>query len=102
MDSYTAKDTAFDERCILGPMRQPLTGDDGKMYGQPFYGESSFLMYRNVFAEKGLTIPAHPTWQQITDLAAKADGADEGHALDPPARLGHQGPSGTNCSSQGC
>src|SRR5690349_10818985 len=44
MDPYVAKDAAFDERDILGPMRQSLTGDDGKTYGQPFYGESSFLM----------------------------------------------------------
>ena len=28
---------------------------DGKVYGEPFYGESSFLMYRkDVFAAKGL------------------------------------------------
>ncbi len=60
-------------------MRQSLTGDDGKLYGQPFYGESSFLMYRkDVFAEKGLTMPARPTWQQVADLAAKADGARPG------------------------
>ncbi|GGZ47884.1 sugar ABC transporter substrate-binding protein [Streptomyces bluensis] len=79
MDSYVAKDTAFDEKDILGPMRQSLTGDDGKTYGQPFYGESSFLMYRkDVFAEKGLTMPEQPTWQQVADLAAKADGAEDG------------------------
>ena len=37
--------------------------DDGKLYGEPFYGESSFLMYRkDVFAAKGLTMPANPTW----------------------------------------
>ncbi len=27
-------------------MTTSLTGDDGKIYGEPFYGESSFLMYR--------------------------------------------------------
>ncbi|MFJ9589778.1 ABC transporter substrate-binding protein [Streptomyces acidicola] len=79
MDSYVAKDAAFDQKDILGSMRQSLTGDDGKSYGQPFYGESSFLMYRkDVFAEKGLTMPEQPTWQQVADLAAKADGAEEG------------------------
>ena len=36
-------------------------------------------MYRkDVFAKKGLTMPAHPTWQQVADLAAKADGAEPG------------------------
>ncbi|MFF3843708.1 ABC transporter substrate-binding protein [Streptomyces sp. NPDC002328] len=79
MDSHLAKDPAYDERDVLGPMRESLTGDDGKLYGQPFYGESSFLMYRkDVFAKAGLTMPAHPTWTQVADLAAKADGAEPG------------------------
>ncbi|WP_203350299.1 sugar ABC transporter substrate-binding protein [Streptomyces sp. S-9] len=79
MDPYVAEDTAYDQQDILEPMRQSLTGEDGKLYGQPFYGESSFLMYRkDIFAEKGLTMPARPTWQQVADLAAKADGARPG------------------------
>ncbi|WP_314222421.1 ABC transporter substrate-binding protein [Streptomyces zaehneri] len=79
MDTYVAADPAYDEKDVLKPMRESLTGDDGKLYGQPFYGESSFLMYRkDVFAAKGLTMPAHPTWQQVADLAAKTDGAEPG------------------------
>ncbi|MFY4718104.1 ABC transporter substrate-binding protein [Streptomyces sp. LaBMicrA B280] len=79
MDGYVAKDPSYDEKDVLAPMRTSLTGDDGKLYGQPFYGESSFLMYRkDVFAAKGLTMPAHPTWQQVADLAAKVDGARPG------------------------
>ncbi|GHC56802.1 sugar ABC transporter substrate-binding protein [Streptomyces violaceochromogenes] len=79
MNGYVAKDPAYDEQDVLKPMRQSLTADDGKLYGQPFYGESSFLMYRkDVFEKKGLTMPAHPTWQQVADLAAKADGAEAG------------------------
>ncbi|WP_433449439.1 ABC transporter substrate-binding protein [Streptomyces sp. CA-142005] len=79
MSSYVAKDPSYDEQDVLGPMRQSLTASDGKLYGQPFYGESSFLMYRkDVFAAKGLTMPAHPTWQQVADLAARVDGARSG------------------------
>ncbi|MEV7318719.1 sugar ABC transporter substrate-binding protein [Streptomyces sp. NPDC093970] len=79
IDSYVKKDTAFDQQDILKPMQQALTAADGKLYGEPFYGESSFLMYRkDVFQKKGLTMPAHPTWQQVADLAAKADGAEPG------------------------
>ncbi|MGW7528149.1 ABC transporter substrate-binding protein [Streptomyces sp. NPDC054783] len=79
MNSYVAKDPSYDEQDVLGPMRQSLTASDGKLYGQPFYGESSFLMYRkDVFAAKGLTMPAHPTWQQVADLAAQVDGARPG------------------------
>ncbi|MGW1213259.1 ABC transporter substrate-binding protein [Streptomyces sp. NPDC002499] len=77
MNSYVAKDPGYDEQDVLKPMRLSLTAEDGKLYGQPFYGESSFLMYRkDVFAKEGLTMPAHPTWTQIADLAAKVDGAE--------------------------
>lgn len=79
LDDSIAKDTAFDQNDILAPMRQSLTADDGKVYGEPFYGESSFLMYRkDVFAAKNLTMPENPTWQQVADLAAQVDGAQSG------------------------
>ena len=79
MDSYLAKDPSFDQGDILKPIAESLTGSDGKIYGEPFYGESSFLMYRkDVFAAKGLTMPAHPTWPQVAALAAKVDGARPG------------------------
>ncbi|MGZ3098464.1 ABC transporter substrate-binding protein [Streptomyces sp. H72] len=79
MDSYVAKDPAYDEKDVLGPMRESLTGDDGKLYGQPFYGESSFLMYRkDLFAEAGLTMPEHPTWTQVASFAEQLDGSEPG------------------------
>ncbi len=79
LDPYVADDPEYDQQDILEPMRASLTGDDGKLYGQPFYGESSFLMYRkDVFARQGLTMPARPTWQQVADLAARLDGAEPG------------------------
>ncbi|MET9280778.1 sugar ABC transporter substrate-binding protein [Streptomyces anthocyanicus] len=79
MDSYVAKDPAYDEQDVLGPMRESLTADDGKLYGQPFYGESSFLMYRkDLFAKAGLTMPEHPTWTQVASFAEKLDGSEPG------------------------
>ncbi|MDT4914514.1 MAG: polyol transport system substrate-binding protein [Pseudonocardiales bacterium] len=79
MDSYLAKDPSFDQADILKPIAESLTGSDGKIYGEPFYGESSFLMYRkDIFAAKHLTMPERPTWQQVADLAAKVDGARPG------------------------
>ncbi|MEU5168110.1 sugar ABC transporter substrate-binding protein [Streptomyces mutomycini] len=78
LDSYAAEDTAFDQDDILEPLRESLTAE-GKLYAEPFYGESSFLMYRkDVFEAKGLTMPAHPTWKQVAGLAAEADGAEPG------------------------
>jgi polyol transport system substrate-binding protein len=78
LDQYTAADTTFDQSDILKPMTVSLTAE-GKLYGEPFYGESSFLMYRkDVFAAKGLTMPSNPTWQQVADLAARVDNAQPG------------------------
>jgi sorbitol/mannitol transport system substrate-binding protein len=79
MNPYVANDPSFDQGDILKPIAKSLTGADGKIYGEPFYGESSFLMYRkDIFAAKHLQMPAHPTWQQVADLAAKVDGAKPG------------------------
>jgi sorbitol/mannitol transport system substrate-binding protein len=76
MDDFIKNDPGFDQADILKPMATSMTAEDGKVYGQPFYGESSFLMYRkDVFEAKGLTMPEKPTWQQVADLAAQADGA---------------------------
>ncbi|MBU2670306.1 sugar ABC transporter substrate-binding protein [Actinoplanes bogorensis] len=67
-------DTAYDKADLLKPMVTVASGEDGKMYGAPFYGESSLLMYnKEMFAAKGLTMPERPTWEQVADLAAKVD-----------------------------
>ncbi|MFI6436404.1 ABC transporter substrate-binding protein [Streptomyces sp. NPDC050759] len=79
LGSYADKDKTFDKADLLKPMVQSLTGSDGKLYALPFYGESSMLMYnKDVMKAKGVTVPEHPTWQQIADIAAKVDGAEPG------------------------
>jgi sorbitol/mannitol transport system substrate-binding protein len=79
LGSYADKDTSFDKADLLKPMVQSLSGSDNKLYALPFYGESSFLMYnKDVMKAKGITVPEHPTWQQIADIAAKVDGAEPG------------------------
>ncbi|GAA0568943.1 sugar ABC transporter substrate-binding protein [Paractinoplanes ferrugineus] len=79
LDAYVQADTGFDQADILPPMTQSLTADDGKLYGEPFYGESSFLMYRkDVLDQAGLRMPANPTWQQVADIAAQVDGKQPG------------------------
>lgn len=79
LSDTVVKDKAFDQSDILPAMTTALTGADGKVYAEPFYGESSFLMYRkDIFAAKGLTMPANPTWDQVADLAAKADDPSTG------------------------
>jgi sorbitol/mannitol transport system substrate-binding protein len=74
-----AKDPAFNQADILPAYTASLTGTDGKLYGEPFYGESSFLMYRkDILDAKGLTMPEKPTWDEVADIAAQADGAAPG------------------------
>jgi sorbitol/mannitol transport system substrate-binding protein len=79
LGSYAKADASFDYADLLKPVVTGLSGADGKLYGVPFYGESSFLMYRkDLVAAKGLTMPERPTWQQVADIAAKLDGAEPG------------------------
>ncbi len=78
LDDFIAADPDFDQGDILKPMVTSLTSD-GSVYGEPFYGESSFLMYRkDVMEEAGLTMPDKPTWQEVADIAAKLDGVEPG------------------------
>jgi sorbitol/mannitol transport system substrate-binding protein len=79
LSGYVAADPGFDQADIFPGMTTSLTAADGKLYAEPFYGESSFLMYRkDVLAAKGLTMPDKPTWQQVADIAAKVDNAQPG------------------------
>ncbi|MGW6132264.1 ABC transporter substrate-binding protein [Cellulomonas sp. NPDC055163] len=81
LDDFIAGDPGFDQDDVLTPIVQSLSGDDGQVYGQPFYGESSFLMYRqDVLDQAGIEMPAKPTWQEVADIAARADGAVPGMA----------------------
>jgi len=80
LDDYAAADAAFNQDDILPPMAESLSAD-GKLYGQPFYGESSFLMYRkDVLEAAGIAMPARPTWPEIAEIAAQVDGAEPGMA----------------------
>jgi len=61
----------YDAADIIPAIAGGLTAD-GKLYAAPFYGESSFVMYRKDLMEKaGLTMPDAPTWDFIVDAAKK-------------------------------
>ncbi|MCR6501459.1 sugar ABC transporter substrate-binding protein [Shinella sp. CPCC 101442] len=62
----------YDVDDLLPAIRSGLTGEDGKLYAAPFYGESSMVMYRKDLMEKaGLTMPDAPTWEFIGEAARK-------------------------------
>jgi sorbitol/mannitol transport system substrate-binding protein len=61
----------YDIDDLLPAIRSGLTVD-GKLYAAPFYGESSFTMYRKDLMEKaGLKMPDKPTWTFIKEAADK-------------------------------
>jgi len=79
LDSYINTRGVSDHDDFVLPLQLSLSGNGGRIYGQPFYGESSFLMYRKDLLRKyGLSMPARPTWHQVRDLAAKLDGRKKG------------------------
>ena len=73
-----AADAAYDVDDLLPAIRSGLSYED-KLYAAPFYGESSFIMYRKDLMEKaGLTMPEAPTWEFIGQAArAMTDRAND-------------------------
>lgn len=75
LTSFT-DDAEYDVDDILPPVREALSYED-KLYAVPFYGETAILMYNKELTDKaGVTIPDHPTWQEIADAAAEVKSAD--------------------------
>jgi sorbitol/mannitol transport system substrate-binding protein len=59
----------YDVEDIFQSLRSGLSYE-GKLYALPFYGESSFLMYRkDLFDQKGLKMPEQPTYEEIAKFA---------------------------------
>jgi sorbitol/mannitol transport system substrate-binding protein len=66
-------DRAYKYNDLIPAVRNALSAN-GHMYASPFYGESSFVMYRkDILAKKGLAMPLHPTWQQVASIAHKVN-----------------------------
>ena len=58
---------------IIPSVRNALSYE-GRLYAAPFYGESSFLMYRkDVLSDAGVEMPARPTWRQVAAIAREID-----------------------------
>jgi len=68
LDGLSA-DAEYDVDDLLPAIRGGLSVD-GKLYAAPFYGESSFIMYRTDLMEAaGLEMPEAPTWEFIGEAA---------------------------------
>ncbi len=62
---------AYDVDDLLKPIRDGAS-DNGKLYALPFYAESSLTYYRkDLFQHAGLSMPAQPTYDDISRFAAR-------------------------------
>jgi sorbitol/mannitol transport system substrate-binding protein len=69
--TYINSDPSYDASDILPSISKALSYKSD-LYAVPFYGESSMLYYRtDLLKAAGITMPQHPTWQQVAGFAAK-------------------------------
>ncbi len=67
----SADAAAYNRGDLLKPVMKALSVG-GQAYTLPFYAESSMTYYRkDLFAQAGLTMPLHPTWDQVAGFAKK-------------------------------
>jgi len=69
-DKMSAQDkSSYNYEDLLKPIMASLSYQKHP-YSVPFYGESSMMMYnKQIFAQHHLTMPDHPTWDQIIHFA---------------------------------
>ncbi len=80
LQPYIDATPGYDASDFLPQLRATLS-HNGDLYSVPFYGESSFLMYRkDLMAKAGITMPARPTWTQVAQIAARMHDARKGQA----------------------
>jgi len=80
LSDYAKNTPGYDENDFIPSLRDSLSYE-GNMYSVPFYGESSFLMYRkDLFEQAGITVNQapdyQPQWQEVAQWAEKLKTAD--------------------------
>src|ERR1700760_2542107 len=75
LSDFAKKTPGYDEQDFIPSLRESLSYE-GNMYSVPFYGESSFLMYRkDMFEKAGIKVNQdpnyQPTWQEVAGWADK-------------------------------
>ncbi|WP_205390479.1 ABC transporter substrate-binding protein [Mycolicibacterium hippocampi] len=73
LSDYAEQTPGYDQDDFIPSLRESLSYE-GDMYAVPFYGESSFLMYRkDLFEQAGIEVdqsPGYqPQWQEVADWA---------------------------------
>ena len=63
LSEYAKNTPGYDENDFIPSLRESLSYE-GNMYSVPFYGESSFLMYRkDLFEQAGIKVDQNPNYQ---------------------------------------
>lgn len=78
LQPYIDDTEGYDDEDFIPSIREALSFE-GDMYSVPFYGESSFLVYRkDLFKQAGLTMPDNPTWPEVRELAKQLHDPENG------------------------
>jgi sorbitol/mannitol transport system substrate-binding protein len=73
LSAMAKADKSYNYNDLIPAVRNGLSAN-GNLYASPFYAESSFVMYRkDVLAQAGVTMPLHPTWDQVATIAKKVN-----------------------------
>ncbi len=73
LSAMAKADKLYNYNDLIPAVRNGLSAN-GNLYASPFYAESSFVMYRkDVLAQAGVTMPLHPTWDQVATIAKKVN-----------------------------
>jgi sorbitol/mannitol transport system substrate-binding protein len=78
LSPYIDKNSSYDANDLIPGVSKALTYKDS-LYAVPFYGESSFLMYRkDLLQAAGVTLSQHPTWDEVAAAAKKVNDPGKG------------------------
>jgi sorbitol/mannitol transport system substrate-binding protein len=78
LQPYINRTPGYDATDFLPQLRATLS-HKGDLYSVPFYGESSFLMYRkDLLAKAGVKMPLRPTWTEVEQIAAHMHNSSKG------------------------
>ena len=71
----------YDLDDIFESVRVSCSSETNGLAALSFYSESTMICYnKEIFEEKGLTMPENPTWEEIYELAAACDDKENGVA----------------------
>jgi sorbitol/mannitol transport system substrate-binding protein len=78
LQEYADSTEGYDPDDFVPNIREALSYE-GDLYSVPFYGESSFLAYReDIFEAEGLVMPERPTWEDVADFAERLHDPENG------------------------